>query len=841
MRIAQKRQIQDFVKLLGEAHIEIRKCLEKQTVGRALELLAQCQQETIELGTLLEELEGRGAAAVRILEEYCELLYRLHQEIGEEKSPNPAKIYKRLRSMLIRVDNNMKNHIRIRREAVFLPYRASMWDSLESVWMAAVEDEDCDTYVIPVPYYDRNPDGSFRRINYEGGQFPSYVPITDYRSYDFEARRPDMIFIHNPYDDCNHITCVHPFFFSENLKKYTEMLVYIPYFVSGGAGAVSYRGLPYTFYSDYIVTQSEQYSRCFEREVQKKLLPLGTPKFDRILNYRLQDGDIPADWKERLTGKIFFYNTGIGGILHYGGQAIRKMFYVFDQFRDTEATLIWRPHPLLESALCSMRPDLQPLYEAAKSKFREVPHGILDQTPDVDLAVSLSDAYIGERTSSVVHLFGVSGKPVLLTDMNIVRNFDEDCVNVKFYACAMEGEAVWAPAGDRNCLMKINRKGEVEEAYEITGEKRTGQMLYRDIVNYNQHLYLIPHHGEEIAVFDLKTKTFEKISPRVSGRGKFIKGHLYRGRIYMVPFSASCLVELDCESGHVTCHGKIVEKMKKLQRREGPFCLNGSMLAGNELLMAMAGSNHVAVMNLDTGAFQAYEVGEETDNYCCMAGRKETYILGSNEGRKLTYWNRKTGETEERTGYPNGWEGETECFYEMICMDNLVYVFPWKGNMILRISLESPGITQVFQGRGQEEPRKEYYTEPFRYTMVKEGDAGQILAQSACCHGMEIFSMEFFSTEICSMEGDWKRLSVRLTQDKMPYSCGGLFGRQGENLPWAMQETKLYSIKGFMEYVDRETHDVQAQLKSYGEAVGSLDGGCGHRIYRELSRRLEDR
>lgn len=58
MRIAQKRQIQDFVKLLGEAHIEIRKCLEKQTVGRALELLAQCQQETIELGTLLEELEG---------------------------------------------------------------------------------------------------------------------------------------------------------------------------------------------------------------------------------------------------------------------------------------------------------------------------------------------------------------------------------------------------------------------------------------------------------------------------------------------------------------------------------------------------------------------------------------------------------------------------------------------------------------------------------------------------------------------------------------------------------------------------------------------------------------
>ena len=40
-----------------------------------------------------------------------------------------------------------------------------------------------------------------------------------------------LFYIHNPYDDWNLVTCVHPRYFSANLKKYTDKLVYIPYFV----------------------------------------------------------------------------------------------------------------------------------------------------------------------------------------------------------------------------------------------------------------------------------------------------------------------------------------------------------------------------------------------------------------------------------------------------------------------------------------------------------------------------------------------------------------------------------------------------------------------------------
>ena len=71
---------------------------------------------------------------------------------------------------MVQIENSIKHEIPEWREAVFLPYKASMWDSLESVWRAAWEDPDCDAYVIPIPYYDRNPDRSLGELHYEGDQ-----------------------------------------------------------------------------------------------------------------------------------------------------------------------------------------------------------------------------------------------------------------------------------------------------------------------------------------------------------------------------------------------------------------------------------------------------------------------------------------------------------------------------------------------------------------------------------------------------------------------------------------------------------------------------------------------
>lgn len=167
MRKAQKRQVEDFVESLRQAHVEIKKAiLNKNTL--ALELLEQCQDGAIRLGTMIETLEGEEFGTVPLLEDYCEIVYQIHEEIQKEFPVNGELVYDRLYQALRKVEYSVREDIKVRREAVFLPYKASMWDSLESVWQAANEDPECDAYVIPIPYYDKNPDGSFREMHYEG-------------------------------------------------------------------------------------------------------------------------------------------------------------------------------------------------------------------------------------------------------------------------------------------------------------------------------------------------------------------------------------------------------------------------------------------------------------------------------------------------------------------------------------------------------------------------------------------------------------------------------------------------------------------------------------------------
>ena len=123
------------------------------------------------------------------------------------------------------------NALPTREEIVFLPYKAAMWDSLETVWRKVDREADVTTIVMPVPYFDKNSDGSLREMHYEGDMFPAEVPVTDYKSYSLEEKHPEAIYIHNPYDGMNYVTGIHPDFYSSRIKNFTDELVYIPYFV----------------------------------------------------------------------------------------------------------------------------------------------------------------------------------------------------------------------------------------------------------------------------------------------------------------------------------------------------------------------------------------------------------------------------------------------------------------------------------------------------------------------------------------------------------------------------------------------------------------------------------
>ena len=448
MRKAQKKQAEDFVELLGQAHEEIRKEMEKKNIPTVLSLLADCQEGAMSLGELIEKTEGEGAPTIPLLERYCEELYRIHEELAQGNPMGANKAYKLLRQWTLKIKSSIRNEIQTRREVVFLPYKASMWDSLESVWKAADEDPDCDAYVIPIPYYDKKPDGSFGERHHEFSQYPSYVPLTWYEEYDFEKRRPDMIFIHNPYDENNYVTSVEPFFYSKNLKKYTEKLVYIPYFILGEIdpedksaleGIEKFCLVPGVLHADRVIVQSEEMRQAYvniltefmkgqagyERPYwEKKILGLGSPKVDKVLSTKKEDLEIPEEWMRIIRKpdgswkKIIFYNTTVTALLEHNEQYLVKMrdvFRVFYENRDAVA-LLWRPHPLMVSTLESMRPGLLTEYRGIVDEYRKASWGIYDDTADMDRAVVLSDGYYGDG-SSVVWLYRETGKPVMIQNV----------------------------------------------------------------------------------------------------------------------------------------------------------------------------------------------------------------------------------------------------------------------------------------------------------------------------------------------------------------------------------------------------------------------------------------
>ena len=274
MRRREKKQIEEFIHTLCQAHEEVRNQIDYD-IAAAQEILGNCQDGALQIGSLIETVEGEDCAVIPKLEAYCELVFQVYEEIGEireagqdtescqmthkmkvvqvedfagrkniEKGQSVKterdievwadRIFADLQKQLSEISRSVKDDIPERLEILFLPYKASMWDSLESIWKAAYADESCDAYVVPIPYYDRNPDGSMGQYHYEGMEFPSYVPITSYSDYDLEKRRPDVIYIHNPYDDHNFVTSVDTAYYSSELKKYTDLLVYIPYYSTAG-------------------------------------------------------------------------------------------------------------------------------------------------------------------------------------------------------------------------------------------------------------------------------------------------------------------------------------------------------------------------------------------------------------------------------------------------------------------------------------------------------------------------------------------------------------------------------------------------------------------------------
>lgn len=585
----QKQQIENMLDLHEKAFDSVKKALDKGNDNIALTLLEQCQDSAIQIGDIIEKSLGEDFVTISLLENYCEHIYQMYEAIQQGLPFNVGKTCRNLRKELIRISNSVKNDIQVRITAVFLPYKASMWDSLESVWKAADEDPNCDVYVVPIPYFDKNPDGSFREIHYEGNEYPKYVPITSWEEYDIAVEHPDIIFIHNPYDEFNYVTSVAPVYYSKELKKYTDLLVYIPYFILSDIDPTDKEAVknvehfctvPAVVYADKVIVQSKEWRQVYidimtqmmgndTRQVwESKVLALGSPKLDKVYATGRNNVEIPEEWRkiiEKPDGshkKIIFYNTSVSALLQHSEKMLKQMEYVFRVFKENqnEVALLWRPHPLIQATIESMRPQLWMEYEKIVNTYIEEGWGIYDNTADVNRAIAISDAYYGDP-SSIVKMYEETGKFIL---KQVVKQdepyedwqMDENKFLLNFLAGAQVGEDIYFSAWNVNGLFKYNpQTGQCDFIKSFPGEVHWG--LHSEAILYQNTIWFIPRASERIAIVELDNfnisflklpergckQNKQNIPPRRI-RGCYEKGERY---LWLIPCAYNLFIKIDME------------------------------------------------------------------------------------------------------------------------------------------------------------------------------------------------------------------------------------------------------------------------------------------------------
>lgn len=457
MSQAVRKQILSIVDTMENANAFLMQLLADNNLEEFINLLTECQNCAIEIGNKIEKIYGENLATINTLETYCEYIYQLAESL---KTPEAiTSKYQQLCNQLLLIRNSIESEIPNRKEVVFFPYNASMWDSLESIYLAAKEDPNCDAYCVPIPYYDKNPNGSLDKMYYEIEEYPSNIEVTHYLNYNFKERMPDAIYIHNPYDNWNHVTSVHPDYYTKNLREYTDQLIYIPYFVlseidpSNQAaidGMKHFCFLPGTIYANKVIVQSENMKQIYvnefikqakenglsgpftDRKIQEeKFLGLGSPKLDKVASSDKDNVSIPEEWlpviqkSDGTYKKIVFYNTSIVAFLTHKKTMLDKISDSLDFFykEREEVALLWRPHPLMESTVKSMSPELWEQYQSMVDNYCKQGWGIYDDTSDLNRAILLSNCYYGDQ-SSVVQLYQKTGKPIMIQNVGILYGND---------------------------------------------------------------------------------------------------------------------------------------------------------------------------------------------------------------------------------------------------------------------------------------------------------------------------------------------------------------------------------------------------------------------------------
>ena len=723
-----------------------------------------------------------------------------------------------------------------------------MWDSLETIWRAAFEDKEyCNTYVVPIPYADLTPEGKAAKWHCEIDLFPKDVPVLDYRKVNLKKLKPDAIFIHNPYDNYNLVTSVDSNYYSANLKPLTKLLVYVPYYATSGVMSEGQRYMPSYTNSDYIIIQSDAMRPFFDSSIpDEKLLSLGSPKFDRVIQMCKNPPEIPDNWKNKMEGRrVYFYNTSLSGMLRDTERFLQKMKYVFETFeKNPQACLLWRPHPLTNATLNSMRREAQEAYNQLKNYFIEHDLGIYDDTPDVDKSIALSDVYVGDTATSITSLFGVAGKPMFFLN-NYINSLPQKDDWKSFALVNFNmGSKDWIILyGDK---LYNAQNGDYKYHYYCDLSEYALGGYYADALEIEGRVYICPINTNDILILKdhkIENRIQLKDIPNGIKLASFYGAVQVKKYLFLLPNKYPYLVRYDTENNelrYIDVPENFFSQLSDFSARWGQ-----SWAIWNDQLMIISPNNReILSINIETLGRQQISIPSRLPakgGFLSIVPDGNTFWLLPLFGKSIIRLNMAEGTVDEYNNFPSnfqchmmpqGFSCDDRPFSSAVCSENEVFLAPFWGNMFVRLDKKT----------GQMREWKTPFSVPLKckssYFIFSRISTFRYLSDKK-----EIFF--FYDPErqwyILNLETNaFKELELQFDLEELNQHQSFGFDKLSEYLPYGCPENVYHTLKDLLEdKLPGQSFSKEAQLKSYEKLNACMEGDSGEKIYRFVKQKLE--
>ena len=398
--------------------------------------LSELQNNIVSFGTLTESIKGEDCNTVKLLEQYLEVIYKVAKYVQKFDENKYAECDEEVKDKFASISEAIDSEIANRRSVLFLPVKAKHFSSMRMAYEMETATPDTDVYVMPLPYYYKEYDGSFKdEMHIDTEEFiKANISVTDYSRFDLSLLCPEKIYINSAYDEYNMAVSVDTRFYARIVKKYTEKLIYIPYFKLMEFDRANYPcwynmqyycTVPGVVMADKVYVQSENTRKVY---IDKLNEWVGDEKYTEIWEQKIDvynescEEHSEDELRDAGSKKTIVWFVSAGSLAEFGDKYIEKAYRNLDVFALSKDKLkvLLISEPFLDEMIKTYSDELYKKWTGFIDEFKRSGIGeVVSQVEDQSVEALLkANAYYGDP-SYICKDFILMKKPVMLQNVEV--------------------------------------------------------------------------------------------------------------------------------------------------------------------------------------------------------------------------------------------------------------------------------------------------------------------------------------------------------------------------------------------------------------------------------------